>query len=461
MKRIPLAASAVIASCVHLGAGEADLDPSRGGPAPPSPDRAFISFRIGVPRWMTEAHFREPLALFEKYRGVTDEISLFTSATHPPLPLDVIRERARVAALRMAQARELGYRAGINVLATMGHHEENLPRSLSGGFTPVTDIDGNTCRGSFCPNDPRLQEYIREVYRAVASAGPDFIWIDDDVRLAGHMPVFLTCFCDGCRAILSGGVFLDAQALARLAALGLADLTGFDADRILPADCIERLVEHPLNAPFAGRERDCRQSFYHQAAHTLKRREAKAEVLSKIVDYGGEEVAPCVAGIFENRLGGRVCVAGYFPWTYLHSLSKSSQMKSVMRGLSRDRLPAYVASFHKIHLWAREPDGAGTVLALTNSSFDPAQDVSLMIRTDKEWARVFDMRCAETRPGRLGRARGGAGTGAVRMHAPAGFRVPSAPGDRGPSMESRSARGSMHGKRSPAAGESTSDQQLP
>ncbi len=172
------------------------LGQSKGESAQPALDRAFISFRIGVPQWMPEARFRELLAMFERHRGVTDEITFFTSATHPPLPLAEIQKRARVLAQRMPEARKLGYRTGINVLATMGHHNENLPNSLSGDYTQVTDIDGNTSQGSFCPNDPRVREYVTQVYQAVASAGPDYIWIDDDVRLAGHLPVFLTCFCE-------------------------------------------------------------------------------------------------------------------------------------------------------------------------------------------------------------------------------------------------------------------------
>ncbi|HSL03157.1 MAG TPA: hypothetical protein VK901_06420, partial [Nitrospiraceae bacterium] len=64
--------------------------------------------------------------------------------------------------------------------------------------------------------------------------------------------------------------------------------------------------------------------------------------------------------IYENKLGGRVCVSGYYPWDHLHSLSKTSQMKAVMRWLSRDRLPAYVASYHKVNLWAREPQRGRT-----------------------------------------------------------------------------------------------------
>ena len=38
-----------------------------------------------------------------------------------------------------------------------------------GGKTVMTDINGNKCRGSLCPNDPRTREYVRQLYRIVAS----------------------------------------------------------------------------------------------------------------------------------------------------------------------------------------------------------------------------------------------------------------------------------------------------
>ena len=56
-------------------------------------NKAFISFRIGTATWIPEARFDEQKALFEKYKGITDEVTFFTSETHPCLPLDVIQER--------------------------------------------------------------------------------------------------------------------------------------------------------------------------------------------------------------------------------------------------------------------------------------------------------------------------------------------------------------------------------
>ena len=162
-------------------------------------DKAFVSFRVGVPLWLRSERFDELLDLFAAHGGVTDEITLFTSETHPPLPLDVIRSRCEILPGRMATARERGYRTGINILATIGHHDENLPRSLQADYARMTDLHGGLCQGSFCPNDERFRvEYVRPVYQALVGTDPDYVWIDDDVRLRGHMPISDTCFCDHC-----------------------------------------------------------------------------------------------------------------------------------------------------------------------------------------------------------------------------------------------------------------------
>jgi len=114
------------------------------------------------------------------------------------------------------------------------------------------------------------------------------------------------------------------------------------------------------------------------------------------VDYGGQEKAATSMAVFDNHLGGRIAVCGYYPWSFLHNLSKSTQMKSVMRWLSRDRLPAYVASFHKVNLWVRQPSEGRLAVAMVNSSFDPAVAPDLVLRTRVEQLRAFDMRGRET-----------------------------------------------------------------
>lgn len=627
-------------------------------------EKAFVSFRIGVPLWQSEERFKELLKMFDNHRGGTDEIALFTAFTHAPIPVDVFRELAALMKVRMEEARKHGYRAGVNVLATIGHHSENLDNSLKGDYTFMTNIDGMVCQGSYCPNDENVREYVKTIYQLAAEADPDFIWIDDDMRL-WHMPVGFGCFCDKCleifreetgvhytgaslktalnsgdangklkvrrqwldhnrntvfrllglieksvhevdpgiilgqmtgerpvegfdydkwaeilsgsahtpvmwrpgagyyddntnnnlaakshvlsnqvgvlpagivsiqseienfpyqrlkkaanivalesashiaagctgaaynvltfydepldeyepliarlqevrpfldlmvrylgrdpiagirtywnrntiiagnlengiwlegaapqvgyelfniglpacyshdfakvsilgkdvitalsddeiREILSGGVYMDCGALQQLNDRGFGRLTGFEITGSAEKDRIEKFTGHPLNGEFQGRERDNRQSFWMVPAYSLRKTSENAQSLSTLIDYSGKEVSDCTAGTFENELGGRVCVSGYYPFTFLENLSKSSQMKSVFRWLSKDNLPGYIASFHKINLWIREPEDDGITLAFSNSSFDPAEKVILMLRTTSQVVKISDMEC--------------------------------------------------------------------
>ncbi len=544
-------------------------------------EKAFISFRIGVPVWMSETRCNELFDLFDKYKSVTDEVTFFTSETHATLPLDVIRQRTVILKERMEQARKRGYKTGINILTTIGHHNENLDNSLKGNYTCMTNIDGAVCNGSFCPNDEHMREYIRNIYQMTTQANPDYIWIDDDIRF-GHMPIGLGCFCDNCLTIfeketgkkytretlkkafnegaveeklkvretwlqhnrntishlfdliektvheinpamtlgfmtgdrfyegydfdnwakilagpnhtpviwrpgggyyndnntnelvgkshdigrqvsalseevvsvqseiecfpyqrlkkaanmvvleacshiaagctgaafnvlsmydepldeyeplvarlqearpffdmltrtlgrsaisgihtfwnknsfitgkltegdwvssgnpvvghdiysiglpacysgknaqvtilgkdniialskdeiknmLSGGVYMDAETLQQLNDMGFGELTGFKVVGSENKDRIEKFTNNLLNGEFAGRERDNRQSFWKSTAYTLRKTDEKAETLSGLIDYTGKEVSACTSGIFENKQGGRICVAG-------------------------------------------------------------------------------------------------------------------------------------------------------
>jgi hypothetical protein len=101
-------------------------------------------------------------------------------------------------------------------------------------------------------------------------------------------------------------------------------------------------------------------------------------------------------GIFENNLGGRICVSGYYPWTFMENLSKSSQVKAVFRWLSKDSLAGYVSSFHRVNLWIRDGGTGKLAAALTNSSFDEGKDIELLLRTTKNTISLYDMSCKKT-----------------------------------------------------------------
>jgi hypothetical protein len=601
----------------------------------------ITALRVHWPYWRDDEALERFFAWLAPASGTFDELAFFTSETHPPLPLEVILDRARHLRGVMAQARTRGYRAGINLLATIGHHEENLPGSLNEPWQRVVDPHGRECRGCFCPEDPAFQDYVRTVYRALAEAEPEFIWVDDDVRLMGHMPVGPTCFCERClahfaqemgktvareeladaidgapnaerlalrrawvehnrgvidslfklieetvhavrpglelgfmtgdrfyegyafrrwavtlsgpgkapvrwrpgggfysdeapiglvskahdigrqvaalpefvtvvqselenfpyhllrksahttvteaaahmaagasgvafniiaqdpqsideitpilervaasrpflsrlhfelgrsralgvwpawngdawaasadvgapyslaelglpvcydrggasvvalagrmplafprdevEAMLRGGVILDVPALEILWEMGLGEMTGVRPGGRFPVDAIEEFTEHELNGSAAGRTRNCRQSFWQQDARTVTAAADGARILSRLIDYGDNDLGECLS-IFENPHGGRIAVAGYYPWTMITSAAKVWQYRALAPWLSRDRLPAVVETMAKVAIWVREGANGRRGVVLINCSLDAHPELAVWLR---------------------------------------------------------------------------------
>jgi hypothetical protein len=611
----------------------------------------LVAFRIAPKHWLTDHCFQALLDFFAQRPGVVDELAFFTSDTHPPLPLEVINRRTERLRKVLPRVRQQGIRAGVNVLATMGHHEENLANSLNTTWQRVMDPSGKICRGSYCPAHPELIDYARKLHATIAQASPDFIWIDDDVRLAGHMPITFTCFCDLCvrqfsrqvgirftretlvaafdagsleerlrlrrewlehnrrvidnllrnieravhqvkpglplgfmtgdrfyegydferwakalagprqapvrwrpgggfynddwllglvdkanamgrqvsalppqietiesevesfpyqllrksrratvveaaaymgagttctafnvlsmykdpldeyaplfdrisqnrpfyqqlqsvlgrgkprgiwpawnrdlfstvnldgkwlsdsklpftetyvlgqigiplcyhpdgrtattlsdstvfafsqeelREIFAGGVLMDGKAWLAMKRRGLERWTGVRAVENVDHDATEVLSKHAINGRFAGWSRDCRQSFWWERAYRLEAQADDVGILAEMVDYGGRDLGPCMTE-YRNQLGGRVVVLGYYPWSQIHSLEKSSQMKAVCAWLSRGRLPAVVESFAKVVMWCREGARGKKAIVLLNASLDPVERLSLKV----------------------------------------------------------------------------------
>ena len=154
------------------------------------------ALRVPPEIWEGEAGFADFLSGLKPYRGALRELWLFTASVHTPLRLGDLEKRAAVLKPRMTAARAAGWRAGINVLATIGHHLEDAENCLM-DYTPMMGRGGETCHGSYCPNDESfINGYVPEAYRLLAESEPDFIMIDDDIRSLryGVAP----CFCDNC-----------------------------------------------------------------------------------------------------------------------------------------------------------------------------------------------------------------------------------------------------------------------
>lgn len=622
-------------------------------------DRIMNMYRLITTEWTDGKRFTKILDLLDEYEEKPVGIALFSSATHSPLPIRDIKRISAEMKPRIAEAKERGYTCGINPLATIGHHLEYPENTLSADIGRMTNIHGEICMGSCCMNDEGLRKYVAECYQLWVEAEPDFIWIDDDVRL-GHMPIGNGCFCDNCidifnkengysfnreslnkmfntdsdealavrkkwlehnaatlknlfchirktvdsvsrnmplgtmsgeifyegaaysdwmnavsdngknevfmrpgggmytdhipldfiqkadgigmqsalvpkyvknlyselenfpyqlmkkgpRAtvfesnchiasgatgtaynifcsdinldvmkghlekirevsafqryvtgrqgrvdclgihrgwnrycqaplesenwletcnrwnygaigeeifssgmpvsynfdsaqafilsqresdalsddeimnILTKGVYMDAKAAKALIARGYGKYIGFDIGETVN-EGFEVYLPHEINEDFEGGFRNCRQAFFEGDSIGLIPHSG-AVSLSKIRNYSDEVVSECGMGIFENELGGRVCVAGYYPFTYVQDTQKVRQIKRIFNWITRNGLEAYVNSYGRIYTRARKLEDKTVTVTLLNCSFDDYRDVELYINCDSNTCTVLN-----------------------------------------------------------------------
>ena len=162
-----------------------------------------MSLRVTPAIWEPETEFAGFLAWLNRLQAL-DEVALLTGDIHVAPSLEKMTGRAGILKKRVSALKAAGCRAGINILCTLGHAAEDRKSAESLSGEPFMDIDGNSSPGNFCPQGEIWKNsYLKPVYRMLAEAGPEFIWIDDDLRLHNHGAASYGCFCDGCFRKLS------------------------------------------------------------------------------------------------------------------------------------------------------------------------------------------------------------------------------------------------------------------
>lgn len=158
-----------------------------------------LSFRIGPEQWLTDDQFTKLMQLLTTHRPAVDEISLFTHEAMGGFgSLEALAPEAELMRKRIEQIHALGIRnAGINVLCTLGHGDPEGVWAAELNLPLTVGHDGTISTACPCPNSPEFRAYIIAKYQLFAAAKPDFIWVDDDLRMTHH-GVLYPCFCPIC-----------------------------------------------------------------------------------------------------------------------------------------------------------------------------------------------------------------------------------------------------------------------
>ena len=181
---------------------------------------------------------------------------------------------------------------------------------------------------------------------------------------------------DEIRRILSHRVLVDGKAALALARRGFADLIGADVAADSPAFNRERFVD---GGDSAGRliKADGVPTF-------TPRPGAKALTELCFVDPLGE-VSPAAPGtlLFENSLGGTVCLAAYGGYVILYnrfSMERKRWLLRVLDALVGERFEFAVMNEQEALSFARlSSDGRTAYVAALNPGNDPFEDISIRL----------------------------------------------------------------------------------
>ncbi len=201
------------------------------------------------------------------------------------------------------------------------------------------------------------------------------------VVLAGRVA---EAFEDGeLRQMLSGGLLMDSTALEVLHERGLSDLCGVRISARTDNGMMERFTNDPLNGPAGGKLRDARIEFWGDArgmADTLAPTAEGVRVLAEMEDYFGRRGGPCMTA-YENARGGRVVVAGYAQWIFIHSAAKRTQLQNVADWITRGRLPVRIEpTVPLVPLVRGRPRGRRAAIVLLNRGLEEIKEATIHVR---------------------------------------------------------------------------------
>lgn len=169
----------------------------------------LMMIRLRGPNTADDAQWAKTFKALRENRGACDDVWFSTGIGFPKIEWHAAHAKRLV---RYADdLRSVGIVPSLQFQATLGHSDEitlleGVDGKTWGGFTGRGGTEGKACN---CPRQPGFLAYVREMARLYASFKPSVVWIDDDLRIAGHAPAspwgkvpegWIGCWCPTCLA---------------------------------------------------------------------------------------------------------------------------------------------------------------------------------------------------------------------------------------------------------------------
>ena len=192
---------------------------------------------------------------------------------------------------------------------------------------------------------------------------------------------------------LSKAVFLDSEALDILNNRGFSEFTGFKTGNKYESLTCEWQIDHPFNRKGEYKWWFGQGFLNNEPVFPLIKTDERAEVLTEI-RYDAE--ALCMQqsdnpdykylgigmGIFQNKLGGRICCSGAHAFDWYFGSYRNIRLKNILRWMSNNTL-SYVSSYHRAALWIR-----GNAAYVANIMMEEIENLVVSINTAYSKAKV-------------------------------------------------------------------------
>jgi hypothetical protein len=222
------------------------------------------------------------------------------------------------------------------------------------------------------------EEYDIQAPNELAEMGIPFCFDPENhsgVFLSGKLVEGFTD--DELKKLLSGGVYMDAEALRILWKRGFGEYTGVKAGE--SARGVEVLTHHRFNEKHAG---DGRRPVWMMSGVVLQPQNDEVQQLSFIQTVDGKNAGCCLSA-YENEWGGKVTVAGYFPWEDMGRVGKRTQLLNLADWLSNNEMPLRINSFVRVLPLIRMNDAKDEFIAtFFNTSYDHLKNVDIEVNAN-------------------------------------------------------------------------------
>ena len=148
----------------------------------------LMMIRLRGPHTADDVQWAKTFKALSENRAACDEVWFSTGIGFPKMEWH--EAHVKRLAKHADQLRSVGIIPSLQFQATLGHQDkvtlqEGIEGKSWGGFTGRGGLE---CKACNCPRQPKFLAYIREMARLYASFKPGSVWIDDDLRIAGHAP---------------------------------------------------------------------------------------------------------------------------------------------------------------------------------------------------------------------------------------------------------------------------------